>query len=253
MEQNRKSLNQILEDINDKKTKILYHGSDRIVDRPLFGFGSSANDFGSGFYCTEIKELAKEWAAQSDEHLGFCNKYILPMSNLKILNLNDSHYSILNWAAILFKYRDFSVPTYEAKANLQYLLDNFFVDVSQFDVAIGYRADDSYFSWAKYFLSDQISLEQMEKAMHFGTLGSQVVLLSAKSFDQIQFHGFEQVDVSYFYKRRDRAIHADRRFYNEILGTPRGRYDTLASDIRIGGFKNEDFCIPRDVQRNSGR
>ena len=41
---------------------ILYHGSDSIVKSPEYGKGKFYNDYGRGFYCTENKELAKEWA-----------------------------------------------------------------------------------------------------------------------------------------------------------------------------------------------
>lgn len=41
---------------------ILYHGSDHIIEKPVFGQGKSYNDYGRGFYCTEHVELAKEWA-----------------------------------------------------------------------------------------------------------------------------------------------------------------------------------------------
>ena len=41
--------------------KIIYHGSSRIIEKPLFNFGKKYNDYGIGFYCTEEMELAKEW------------------------------------------------------------------------------------------------------------------------------------------------------------------------------------------------
>ncbi len=41
---------------------ILYHGSQVILQTPIFGAGKSYNDYGLGFYCTEHIELAKEWA-----------------------------------------------------------------------------------------------------------------------------------------------------------------------------------------------
>ena len=40
----------------------IYHGSEIIVEQPTFGEGRKNNDFGLGFYCTAIEELAKEWA-----------------------------------------------------------------------------------------------------------------------------------------------------------------------------------------------
>ncbi|MBR2627880.1 MAG: DUF3990 domain-containing protein, partial [Peptococcaceae bacterium] len=39
---------------------------------------------------------------------------------------------------------------------------------------IGYRADDSYFSFANAFLNNTLSLRQLEKAMMLGKHGEQV-------------------------------------------------------------------------------
>ncbi len=38
--------------------KILYHGSDVILKKPLYGVGKEDNDYGSGFYTTEDIEKA---------------------------------------------------------------------------------------------------------------------------------------------------------------------------------------------------
>lgn len=37
----------------------IFHGSEKIVERPTFGEGKMNNDFGLGFYCTVSEELAK--------------------------------------------------------------------------------------------------------------------------------------------------------------------------------------------------
>ena len=55
---------------------LLYHGSQRIVSKPQFGQGKIYNDYGRGFYCTEDKELAKEWACPAADD-GFANSYEL--------------------------------------------------------------------------------------------------------------------------------------------------------------------------------
>ena len=44
------------------KELVLYHGSTDIIEAPEFGKGKAYNDYGQGFYCTENKELAKDWA-----------------------------------------------------------------------------------------------------------------------------------------------------------------------------------------------
>ncbi len=190
---------------------VLYHGSTKVVEQPVFGAGNPKNDYGLGFYCTENLELAKEWA--STEHSdGFANSYDLGLKGLSVLRLNKKPYHILNWLSILLKNRTFilseGLPS-EAKA---YLLENFLPDYEPYDLIIGYRADDSYFSFANAFLNNTISLEQLRKAMYLGKLGEQVVLKSEKAFSQITFKEGIPADCNlYFPKRqaRDRQARDD--------------------------------------------
>ena len=93
-----------------EKNITVYHGSNQIVEVPVFGEGKMHNDFGLGFYCTESNDLAKEWAVSSLRD-GFSNKYTLDTEYLNILNLNSSDYTILNWIAVLVEHRLFSVKT----------------------------------------------------------------------------------------------------------------------------------------------
>ena len=39
--------------------KKLFHGSSKVIERPLYGAGKAYNDYGLGFYCTESLEMAK--------------------------------------------------------------------------------------------------------------------------------------------------------------------------------------------------
>ena len=84
--------------------KILYHGSEFLIEKPEFGKGARHNDYGRGFYCTENIELAREWACAKQKN-GYVNIYELDMEGLKVLNLNDSKYHILNWLAILAEWK----------------------------------------------------------------------------------------------------------------------------------------------------
>ena len=52
------------------------------------------------------------------------------------------------------------------------------IEVTDYDVIIGYRADDSYFRIADGFLGNQITYEVLKEALHLGTLGKQFVLTS---------------------------------------------------------------------------
>jgi len=54
----------------------IYHGSQLIIKKPVFGEGNPHNDYGLGFYCTHEIELAKEWAC-TEENNGHVNQYEL--------------------------------------------------------------------------------------------------------------------------------------------------------------------------------
>ena len=88
------------------KNIILYHGSTKVIERPMLGFGNPKNDYGLGFYCTENLELAKEWAS-TEQNNGFANRYELDLDELTIFHLNEKPYHILNWLSILLKNRTF--------------------------------------------------------------------------------------------------------------------------------------------------
>ena len=44
---------------------ILFHGSNQIVEMPELLQGNIHNDYGQGFYCTRIEDMAKEWACKN--------------------------------------------------------------------------------------------------------------------------------------------------------------------------------------------
>ena len=191
---------------------IVYHGSDHIVKTPLYNGSKRTNDYGYGFYTTENKELAMEWAC-SDNRDGFANIYELNTDGLHILNLNDSQYCILNWLAVLTKYRSYWQSGSVAEEAKNYLQKNFFVDPSGYDIVIGYRADDSYFSFAQDFVSGAISLRKLSEAMRLGKLGEQVVLKSKKSFSQIRFIDAEAAAAEIYFEKKSIRDRDARRAY----------------------------------------
>ena len=181
---------------------IIYHGSKDIIEKPEFGKGNQKNDYGLGFYCTENVELAKEWACSNNETNGYANQYEIDLSDYKVLDLREEKYSILNWMALLLKFRTFDVNTPISAQAKEYILENFYVDVEEYDVIIGYRADDSYFSFAKDFINNTISVEQLAEAMCLGELGIQIVLKSKKVFDKVKYKSYELAECKEYYVKR---------------------------------------------------
>jgi hypothetical protein len=195
---------------------VLYHGSPIILQKPIFGAGKSYNDYGLGFYCTEHVELAKEWACNEGVD-GFANQYELETDGLEILNLSTANYTILNWLAILLENRQVRLSTPIEKRGRDYLLENFKPEYDKYDVIVGYRADDSYFSFARSFLANGISLKQLSYAMTLGKLGEQVVLKSKKAFETLNFLGYTVADNSVYYaKRKVRDEQARKAFQLEL-------------------------------------
>lgn len=82
---------------------------------------------------------------------------------------------------------------------------------------IGYRADDSYFSFARAFINNEISLTQLSYAMKLGKLGEQIVLKSPKAFEEIRFLSYSVVDnTEYYAKRKSRDEEARAAFRAEL-------------------------------------
>lgn len=195
---------------------ILYHGSNERIERPIFGKGKVYNDYGQGFYCTEHIELAKEWSCNEGID-GFANTYELDTSRLKILNLSAEEYNILHWLALLMENRQFRVSTPVMRRGVQWMKEHFLIDISKYDLIIGYRADDSYFSFARAFMSNEISLNQLNYAMRLGKLGEQYVLKSQKTFNQLTFKSAELADNNIYYARRKmRDDEARNAFFAEL-------------------------------------
>ena len=106
---------------------------------------------------------------------------------------------------------------------------------------IGYRADDSYFSFAEDFVSNTISLRDLNMAMQLGTLGEQIVLLSKRSFGQIEFTGYEVADYrEYYYKRFERDWKARADYARRKKTLQQLTEDIFILDIIREGMDNDD-------------
>ena len=221
---------------------ILYHGSEKIIENPVFGKGNLRNDYGRGFYCTENEELAKEWACSNNKN-GFANKYELKLEGLNLLYLNSREYHVLHWLTILTKNRTYWERNTISETAKTYLSKHFMIDTSKYDVIIGYRADDSYFSFARDFVSGAISYKQLSEAMHLGKLGEQVVLVSEKAFQNLKYISCSPANPLIYYakkKERDREARKEYRkakfndnLENELFIIDIIREEMTGNDLRL--------------------
>ena len=230
-------------------TKILYHGSKEIIENPTLKGGKETNDYGYGFYCTESIELANEWACP-DNNDGYANKYELEMTSLNVLNLTKPEYNILNWMALLLQFRIPKGMTPNDEMAREYILKNFSIDLTKVDVIIGYRADDSYFSFARDFLKNTITVAQLSRAMELGQLGIQVVLHSEKAFEQLKYIESTIADnETYYTKRRARDLMAKEEYREATKFSSVTQDDLFIMDIIRQEVKNDDPRIQRNISR----
>ena len=226
---------------------ILLHGTDHIIEEPDINIGNEHNDYGKGFYCTKAEEMAKEWACKQNTD-GFVNSYELNTDGLKILDLTDGQHTVLNWIAILLKYRTFKLSSEIAIDARDYIIEHYSVNISDYDVVVGYRADDSYFQYAESFVSNGLPLRSLNKALKLGKLGEQTVLVSQKAFDQIKFIDAAPVAKDEYYpKFIDRDSSARKAFKQEIKKSKVYRDDIFVLDILREEMQNNDPRIQRII------
>ena len=219
--------------------KTIYHGSEKIIEKPIFGYGKRYNDYGLGFYCTYDINMAKEWGISVNKD-GYANIYEIETNELNILNLNTKDYCILHWLTILLKNRDFSTNSLLANEAKEYLIKYFSLPLDDIDIIIGYRADDSYFSFAQDFISGVISYHQLKNAMMLGKLGEQFVLISKKAFDRLVFKGYEIALANEWYSKKDARDTQAREDYFNFEKNGRKKGDIYITNILDEEMKPND-------------
>lgn len=194
----------------------IYHGNKTENLTPTYGLGSKDNDYGRGFYTTPDIELAREWAwgTYSAGNKGYVHTFELNTEHLNILNLTEL--DSIHWIAELVYNRNLNLQDKEVvQDNVKILLDKYKLDTNNYDIIIGYRANDSYFAYAEAFVSGTIYKDTLEKALRTGELGLQVFIKSRKAFQSLQKTATEDVPEKYrgyFLKRDKNARDAYRAF-----------------------------------------
>lgn len=193
--------------------------------------------------------MAMEGACKQNTD-GFVNKYSLELDSLKILNLLGGDYNILHWMALLLKNRTFRLSNEISIDARDYIIDNFSIDLTDYDVVIGYRADDSYFSFAESFVQNGLPLRTLNQALRLGKLGEQTVLVSEKAFEQLHFEEAELADKTIYYpKFITRDYNARETYRNEIRKGHSYKDDIFVLDILREEMKNNDPRIQRILSK----
>lgn len=217
--------------------KIIYHGSEYIIEKPIYHYEGSNihNDYGLGFYCTQNIDMAKEWANRTTRN-GFANKYQFDDRKLKILDLTDRNkYSVLNWISILIHNREIPENDLIEFSDVLEYLKKYYINTEDYDVVIGYRADDAYFRFPLMFVRNVLTYEKLEEIYLLGNLGKQYVLISEKAFKRIKFIKEIECDPIFYERYRRRKDAADNS-YRELERTERA-----SKGKRVRDLMKEDY------------
>jgi len=191
----------------------IYHGSKQIINKPK-PFGSKKdNDYGPAFYLTRDLQSAHEWACRNNS-IGYVNEYDISFQGLKVLDLTDkTQFSVLNWVAILLHFRYLDSGFIKAfSKRLLFIERKYYIDVQDFDVVIGYRADDAYFRFPLDFIRGNLTLEQLSEAFNLGELGIQYVLISEKAINKLKYRNSFLSNEKYIVKYFDTVKRATKQF-----------------------------------------
>ncbi len=149
----------------------IYHGSYIEVEKPKIIAGRNTKDFGTGFYCTMIREQAERWAKRYDKKI--VNTYVVDMNKFNSLNIKNFEEMSDEWLGFIVTCRSGKTHNY--------------------DVVIGAMADDQIYNYISDYIEGEISKEQFWILAKFKYPTHQIAFCSEKSLEAIKFVESEEV------------------------------------------------------------
>ena len=210
---------------------ILYHGSEKIIENPIFGAGKKNNDFGLGFYCTESNDLAKEWAVcRPNDKNGWVHKYELDTDGLEILDFKEK--DVLSWLAELMKHRE-AADSKRYRVLAAKFIEKYGIDTASYDVIKGWRADASYFYIAKEFVRDNIDIEILEELLSLGGLGIQYCIRTELAYSKLHEikEAIIRVDYEEFNNKYNHRVIEARKNMRDLVDSDRNKVTNVFSTL----------------------
>ncbi len=149
--------------------QIIYHGSYCKVENPEIREGNFTKDFGTGFYCTILKEQAEKWA----------KKYKTPVINEYEYKENKN-----------LKIKEFIVMTEEW---LDFIISCRNGEKHDYDIVIGAMADDQVYNYITDLLSGTISRQAFWELAKFRHPTHQIAFCTEEALQCIKFVGEEGI------------------------------------------------------------
>ena len=147
----------------------VYHGGYMAVKQPEIRKGRNTKNFGTGFYCTVIKEQAQRWARRYDTKVVSIYEVRL-RPTLKIKEFKDM---TNEWLNFIIACRS-GIP-------------------HDFDIVIGAMADDQIYNYISDYMEGTITREQFWVMAKFKYPTHQINFCTQEALKCLQYRGCEEV------------------------------------------------------------
>ena len=147
----------------------VYHGGYMAVKQPEIRKGRNTKNFGTGFYCTVIKEQAQRWARRYDTKVVSIYEVRL-RPTLKIKEFKD----------MTNEWPDFIIACRSGMPH-------------DFDIVIGAMADDQIYNYISDYMEGTITREQFWVMAKFKYPTHQINFCTQEALKCLQYRGYEEV------------------------------------------------------------
>lgn len=147
----------------------VYHGSYTTVKYPDIRKSKNTKDFGSGFYCTIIREQAKRWA----------KRYDTPMVNTYTVRM-DTSLNILEFKEMTEEWLDFIIACRHGEPH-------------SYDIVIGAMANDQIYNFIADYIDGIITREQFWIMAKFKYPTHQINFCTPAALKCLEFVSAEEV------------------------------------------------------------
>ncbi len=147
----------------------VYHGGYMSIEHPKIRIGRNTKDFGTGFYCTIIKEQAQRWAKRYDT---------------KIISIYEVH---LNSDLKIKEFKDMTDEW------LDFIIACRSGEVHDYDIVIGAMADDQIYNYVSDYMDGVITREQFWILAKFKYPTHQISFCTSESLKCLEYRGSEEV------------------------------------------------------------
>ena len=148
----------------------VYHGGYLPVKLPEIRIGRNTKDFGTGFYCTIIKEQAQKWARRYDTK-------VVSIYEVRLA----SSLRIKEFQGMTDEWLDFIIHCRSGKLH-------------DYDIVIGAMANDQIYNYVSDYIDGVITREQFWVLAKFKYPTHQINFCTEAALKCLEYRGYEEVD-----------------------------------------------------------